>query len=93
MYMTAEGKAMKELYQYQAKMGWHEPPIAKDVSLTLFIYFPTRRRRDLDNCMKILLDSLAGIVYGDDSQISSLAIHRKYDAKNPRVEVGVLELA
>jgi len=45
--------------------------------MTVTLHPPDRRRRDLDNAMKALLDSLehAG-VYDDDSQIDDLRIVR-----------------
>ncbi len=45
--------------------------------VTITVFPPDRRRRDLDNLLKSTLDALqhAG-VYKDDSQIDSLEIHR-----------------
>lgn len=47
--------------------------------MSIDAYPPDKRRRDLDNIMKSLLDSLqhAG-VYEDDNQIDALTIIRKY---------------
>lgn len=47
------------------------------LSLTIDAYPPDRRKRDLDNILKSLLDALqhAGI-YSDDSQIDILKISR-----------------
>lgn len=46
-----------------------------DVEFSAVYYPPDRRKRDLDNLLKALLDSLqhAG-VYSDDSQVKSIAI-------------------
>lgn len=46
-----------------------------DVDVT--VWPPDRRRRDLDNVLKAVLDALAfGGVYKDDEQIDDLAVHR-----------------
>ena len=43
-------------------------------------------KADLDNIAKICLDSLNGIAYPDDRQITSLTV-KKYWSKSPRVEI------
>jgi crossover junction endodeoxyribonuclease RusA len=47
------------------------------LSVSILAYPPDRRKRDLDNVLKSLLDALmhAG-VYSDDSQIDKLTISR-----------------
>jgi len=87
MYMSAEGKAIKESYQWQAKSQWHGDPIQSDVSLKVDLYFGTKRKSDIDNFFKLLLDSLTGIVYVDDSQIQTMTVSKHYDKSNPRIEV------
>jgi Holliday junction resolvase RusA-like endonuclease len=71
---------------WQVKGRWTGGPIASDVRLQLDIriFFKTRGKRDLDNFNKLVLDSMAGIVFVDDSQIDDLRIRRGYDAKAPR---------
>ncbi|MFW5750287.1 MAG: RusA family crossover junction endodeoxyribonuclease [Planctomycetota bacterium] len=71
-------------------------PVAMTGRLTVTIYAhpPDRRRRDLDNIQKCLLDSLqhAG-VYGDDSQIDSLSIHRCNPVPDGSVRLSIIESA
>ena len=52
-------------------------PMAGPLAVEVHVFPPDRRRRDLDNTQKALLDALqhAG-VYGDDSQIDRLTIER-----------------
>jgi len=61
-------------------------PIEGDVSLRAVVYFKDRRR-DLDNCLKPLLDALNGIVYRDDRQVAHLDFTKRLDPRNPRVEL------
>ena len=50
-------------------------PIDGDLALVVHLYPPDRRRRDADNCLKCLQDSLvhAGALH-DDSQIKTLHV-------------------
>lgn len=88
-YMTKEGKELKEIYQWQAKKQWKEKLISKEdeVVIQMSLFFGTRRKQDIDNYSKLVLDSLSGIVYEDDSQIFNLNIVKFYDKENPRVEL------
>lgn len=43
---------------------------------------------DLDNCIKIISDSLNGIAYKDDSQIVAV-VADKYYSDTPRVEIRI----
>ncbi|MFN3658182.1 MAG: RusA family crossover junction endodeoxyribonuclease [Pseudolabrys sp.] len=88
-YMTAEGKALKEQYYYEVKSQWRGPVLQGDITVTVRFFFANKRRRDLDNMNKLVLDSLTGIVYEDDSQIAELHLHRGYDAQRPRTEITV----
>ena len=88
-YMTAEGKALKEAYQWEAKSQWKQPILTGDISVSITLFFGTKRRADLDNFNKLSLDALTGIVYEDDSQIAELHLKRAYDKARPRIEVQV----
>lgn len=67
--------------------GW---PLAtrQPVAVTLRVFFPDERRRDVDNAAKCL-DGCNGIAWYDDSQIVELHVYRSVDRKNPRLEVTV----
>jgi Endodeoxyribonuclease RusA len=43
-YMTAEGKALKEAYQWEAKSQWQGPPFAGDAEVSVRFYFKTKAR-------------------------------------------------
>ncbi len=52
-------------------------PIAGRLAITIDVHPPDRRRRDLDNALKALLDALQhGGAYGDDAQIDELRVRR-----------------
>lgn len=56
----------------------HGDPLNGPLRVTVWVWMPDRRARDLDNLLKPLLDALthAG-VWGDDSQIVDLRITRR----------------
>src|ERR1700733_6976561 len=67
-------------------------PLLGIISLELDLYPPDRRKRDIDNGCKVLLDSLtkAGLIK-DDSQISRLLIERKDIFEGGKVVVRLWE--
>lgn len=70
----------------------HVSPEAR-LRVLITAYPPDRRRRDLDNLCKSLLDALAHAkVYGDDSQIDELVVRRQVPVPPGRVVVQVEEL-
>lgn len=67
-------------------------PIAGPVMVSVTVY-RKRRAGDLDNYQKVLLDSLKGIAFEDDSQVVEIHALRLEDPSNPRVEVRVESVA
>lgn len=65
-------------------------PITDRLAVRILAVMPDRRRRDLDNLTKAVLDSMqhAG-VYEDDSQIDSLTIERGPVEKPGRLEIEI----
>jgi len=53
--------------------------------------FRPQRSGDLDNYLKVTLDSLKGIAFHDDRQIVEIHARRFEDKANPRVEVRIEE--
>lgn len=63
-------------------------PLAGPLELVIDVYPPDRRRRDIDNLQKALLDALAyGGAYHDDSQITRLTVQRRHVVSEGRVHV------
>jgi crossover junction endodeoxyribonuclease RusA len=86
--LNKDGRAYKETARMVA-MGARLPLLQGDVLLTMTVYFPNRRRRDLSNCLKVIEDSLSGVAYRDDSQVAKIVLTRQYDNANPRAELTV----
>jgi crossover junction endodeoxyribonuclease RusA len=67
-----------------------QPSIDKligSLQMTVYLYFKDRRRRDIDNCLKVLQDTVSDVLGFDDSRIGELHVYRRFDKSNPRAEV------
>jgi crossover junction endodeoxyribonuclease RusA len=63
-------------------------PLDGPLRVQVEVFPPDRRRRDLDNTLKSLLDALAhGGAYHDDSQIAKLTIQRRHLVTGGKVRV------
>jgi crossover junction endodeoxyribonuclease RusA len=90
------GKIVKsqEARDYQAQVGWWakvaglNEMITGRVSVSMWVY-RAQKRGDLDNRIKVLLDSLEGIAYKNDDQVKELHAFLDDDKDNPRVVVQV----
>jgi crossover junction endodeoxyribonuclease RusA len=89
MYMSKEGKLIKDSYIKQGTLQWANKPLIGDIRIYIELYFGTKRKVDIDNFGKLLLDSLTGIVWIDDSQIVDMRIIKKYDKNKGRIEIDV----
>jgi len=100
-YRTYQGRMLisKEGRAYKKAIAWIVAASKvhfgkRKLAICMTVHFSSRRRRDLDNCMKLQNDAMAdGGLYDDDSQIDDLHIVRgKVDKANPRAEVVVTEI-
>lgn len=77
--------------QWEIKSLWgHFAPNTGDVTLNVMFYYGDNRKRDIDAYLKILLDSMSGIVYEDDCQVTELHAFKEVDKENPRTVIQVL---
>lgn len=77
MHISAEGLAFREAVGWNAVQQKAPKQLTGDLIVDIEAFMPDRRRRDLDNILKALLDALthAG-VWLDDSQIVDLRIRK-----------------
>jgi Holliday junction resolvase RusA-like endonuclease len=67
-------------------------PLAGDLTVEVEVYPPDRRRRDIDNVQKALLDALAhGGAYADDSQVVRLEITKREPVAGGKTVVRIRE--
>jgi crossover junction endodeoxyribonuclease RusA len=63
------------------------------LAVDITAYMPDRRRRDIDNLTKSLLDSLAhAAVFLDDEQVDELTIRRGEREPPGRIEIEISQL-
>lgn len=76
-----------------ASVQWKQPPMKTSVAVTVTLYEPDKRRRDIGNYTKLIADALTRVAFVDDSQIDILELRRgTLDRANPRAEITVLPL-
>jgi len=92
--LSARGRVFKRDAVKHILRWCQGPPSEGSVYLQILITPPDRRRRDVDNIIKPILDALteAG-VYGDDSQVVGLTVVKgEPDKHDPKAMVMVYEL-
>lgn len=92
-FVSDEAKAYKEECGWRARAaGWK--PIGGLVELRLVLVPKNGICMDLDNALKVVIDALNGIVYGDDAQVYRIvAVRADPDAAGARLEVEALPYA
>lgn len=88
-FLTPEGKSTKLAMCWEIKSQWRHPIITGEVSMSVTFYFKDRRGLDIDGAIKGLLDCMTGLCYTDDRQIVDLDVHKRIDAKKPRIEIVI----
>ena len=64
-------------------------PTAQRIRVSIMAYPPDKRKRDIDNLAKAVLDGLSGHAYEDDEQIDELIITRKKEVKGGMLTITV----
>ena len=96
MYIKKEGRMYKALVH--RTIINNVAPVPDEIfygrlCIRFIIFFGTRAKRDLDNCMKILWDSLESVLFEDDGQIDEYTVVRDFSKENPGVDVQVYNLS
>lgn len=79
--VSAEARAYRLAVSAEA-LAALAAPLRGAVRLTADVYVETRRR-DLDNCIKVLCDALQGVAFEDDNQIAEIHA-RRFVAPKPK---------
>ena len=93
-YMTAKAKKFKEdfLASINKQLPMKYKPMSGDLEMKYFLTFPDKRKRDCDNYWKLVLDTMNGVVYEDDSQIQKLIISKKIVKGKSGIVIKIKEI-
>lgn len=90
VYLSKKYREAKNDLKEEVAVQYDGELLEEDLCLNVLFYFGDRRRRDIDAYLKIIMDSMEGIVYKDDVQVNELHVFKVVDTDNPRTEVQVL---
>lgn len=89
MFITAAGRNFRTRVKALVK---REAPFEGPLEVTVLLYPPDKRRRDIDNVLKALQDALQNAgVYVDDCQIQTLHVFKKEVQKPNGLAVVTVE--
>lgn len=80
--LSKKYRQAKEDLQWEIRSQWKGAPLEGDVTVTIVHYWKGKRKRDIDNYLKLIGDSMTDIVYLDDSQIVELHVYKKTGDEN-----------
>lgn len=83
----------EETVGWQARAQFDHRPLLGPLGIEFIFYREDRRKVDLDNLEKAMLDGLQGILFEDDSQIKEKKAVLEHSKEMPGVKVSVWEIA
>jgi len=91
-FLSKDGKDFKSKLSTVAQgiMGTN-PPFEGLFIVNIHYYFQDKRRRDVTNYDKPILDSLSKIVYKDDTYIKKIIMEKDLDKEDPRIIITIEE--
>lgn len=93
MLISRDGREYKQAVGVHVLTNGRRKVMTGRLAMTIEIYPPDNRRRDIDNTAKAVLDALGTAnVYEDDFQICDLRLVRRKVSKPGRVEVRITEV-
>jgi len=88
-FLTKKAKDFKKAVEDAFNNAKKTKKYGGDVRAAVVYFFGDKRKHDVDNYSKVLLDSLQGSAYINDEQIRDLRLLKYWDKTNPRVEVTI----
>lgn len=89
-YITAKGKEYKQKIEFELMKAMEDKEmIFDDCKVSISFFFNNKRKNDLDNFTKPVLDFCSDIVFKDDRQIVNLHVKKFYDKERPRILINV----
>ena len=69
------------------KQNWKKDKESVWYVMDMYFYFQDKRKRDSHNCLKLLMDSLEGLLFTKDYFVLPRIQYVTLDRENPRVEI------
>ena len=69
------------------KQSWKKDKESVWYVMDMYFYFQDKRKRDSHNCLKLLMDSLEGLLFTNDYFVLPRIQYVTLDRENPRVEI------
>ena len=91
-YKSKKGKIFEKTARSELKNQFRYKPLVNGLKVHIRLYFKDKRKRDIDNYNKAILDSMTKIIYEDDSQIEELNVKKLVGCGFDKVEIEVEEL-
>ena len=89
-YISKSGRKYKEELQKAFKESMVDNEIIdKPCKLDIVFYFDNKRKNDLDNFAKPIMDAMSEIVYTDDSLVVDLRV-RKYGDEHSNISSKII---
>ena len=88
---TRNAEAVVVAYVRQCNPGLQVDEVSL-FRVNVVFHTATRRRRDIDNMLKLLLDALNGVVWHDDSQVRDVSMKLEQNSDNPRTVFSVFKI-
>lgn len=86
-FMAPEAVAFKERVMLAARLAMRGAKMLDGaVAVSVEFFYPSERP-DIDGPVKLILDSLQGIVFENDRQVRLLWVTKESDKKNPRTKI------
>jgi len=92
LYMTPEATAWKQLIAHFAKRAMKNQPLFTRPVYVIATYYKKTLAGDVDSSGKLLLDSIQGVCFANDSIVKVFTQVKDHDPKAPRVEITVGEV-
>lgn len=89
VHLKPEVREARDDVGWEAKSQYSGYPLDGSLAVTIDLFWPDKRKHDIDNGLKFLLDSLSDILWYDDGQIEELHVKKHFDKASPRVEITV----
>ena len=87
--ISADGREFKK--QIAMFLEGHEKVIGK-IELQLVFYFKDKRKRDVDNYAKVLIDCLKNVLFEDDDMIYKLYMEKHIGTGDDRILVNIRKI-